>query len=316
MTGPHGRTVVPAGALRTIAVALAVAALGSPAAAAEPAVDEFTLRQAAAGTSMSDLVLVAKVTEVVEPDADDGKEKGKEAGKGADKDKDKDKGKDDKKDTPEEDPPEDLTFASQMFGGMQPKLRTVTVEVEKVLKGREEAKTVKFPVVTIRMGRAQDMIVVKEWYNMAARNYQKFGGRQWPPFGLAKGGKALVFLKAVERKDEEGKAVPGGWRLAVPPIDGAPEKAVGAVTDELKKISEWANPPKLKPEEEAAARKLLAELGSDEYAKREAATKGLIAKGAAVRSMVEAALKSSGDPEVNNRLQLVLEGIRPEFAEQ
>jgi len=86
---------------------------------------------------------------------------------------------------------------------------------------------------------------------------------------------------------------------------------VAAVKAEAKRIEEWNNPPKLSAGDEAEVAKLIKQLGDNDYAVREAATKALSAKGPAVKALVEAAAKSE-DPEIKQRAAQVLEAVKPE----
>jgi hypothetical protein len=133
------------------------------------------------------------------------------------------------------------------------------------------------------------------------------------PFALEKDKTALVFLRAAERAGEEGKPAEKVWWPAGPFFAGAPDAAVKAVRETLTSLAAWETPPKLSAEDEAAVRKLVAELGSAEFARREAATKALVARGAAVKPLIEEALKTSSDPEVKTRAEQVLEELRPEI---
>ena len=91
----------------------------------------------------------------------------------------------------------------------------------------------------------------------------------------------------------------------------AAAKLAAAVRDQLKQVADWNSPPKLSAEDETAVKKLIAELSSADFQAREAASKALAAKGRAVRALLEAELKASGDFEVKNRAEQILEGLRP-----
>jgi hypothetical protein len=162
----------------------------------------------------------------------------------------------------------------------------------------------------------------KEMMMITVKRERNVGGNkmQWVqstgvPFPLAKDKNALVFLKKEgEKKDAEGKVVEREWSLVEGRLFGEPlEKPLAAAKEALKKIAEWENPPKLSAEDEAAVKKLIAELGSEVFATRENATKALIDKGGAVKPLVEEAAKNSTDAEVKQRCDKILEALKPEM---
>jgi len=283
---------------------VAAAALAAPAFGAEVRVgvgmvagsgsgaDEMQLQQVPQATGKADLVAVVKVTEVADPKADAEEKKKEEAAP-----------------APQPAPQP----AMVVFGGMATTPKIVTAEVTELLKGDKEVKTVKFSVPVMKQGNKEMMLVTRTVDQMAGNARFRRSFQQWVPFELAKDKPALVFLKKTgEKKDADGKVVEREWAVEGPLFGTAPEKATAAARDALKKIAEWDNPPKLSAEDQAAVKQLIADLGSDDFATREAATKALVAKGGGVKPLVEEALKASKDPEIKQRAEKVIEDLKPE----
>lgn len=251
---------------------------------------EAQLKQAAAATGQADLVAIVKVTELAEPKAKD------EADKKADE-------------------PAAAGVAVVRIGGMQAaREKLISAEVSEVLRGDKEAKTVRIKASVMQAGQAEYLVLnLDREFKDANGNVQRKWRQQYTlPMTLAKGKSSLVFLKvAEEKKDDAGKVVERFYSLVQPVLDGAPEKAVAAVKAEAKRIEEWNNPPKLSAGDEAEVGKLIKQLGDNDYAVREAATKALSAKGPAVKALMEAAAKSE-DPEIKQRAAQVLEAVKPE----
>jgi len=268
---------------------MGVEAGGGPAGGgADPS--EVLLKQAAAATGQADLVVVVKVTEIAEPKAKEAAEKKEEENPNA-------------------------GVAIVRIGGMQPaKEKLISAEVSDVLRGDKEAKTVRIKANVMQAGQAEYLVLGldREFKDPNGNVQRKWRQQYTLPMTLAKGKSSLVFLKvAEEKKDDAGKVVERSYSLLQPVLDGAPEKAVAAVKAAVKQLEEWSNPPKLSAEDEAAVARLIKQLGDNDYAVREAATKALSAKGPAVRALVEAATKSE-DPEIKQRAAQVLEAVKPE----
>jgi len=287
------------------ALALCLAAGRSPAAGAGVGVEvraggdagakpgqlnEHQLRQLAEAAGKAELVVVVKVTEIAEP-------KPKEAAEGEKKE-------------------EGAEAAPKMLFGMRPanagqKEKTLAAEVSEVLKGDKETKAVKVRFSTADLGNKREMLVfpMETSFPDGQGNVQKITNLQYLPLTLVKDAQVMLFLKPAEAgKDKDAERV---WALVAPPVRDPAERALAAVKDALKKLAEWQNPPKLSPEDEAEAKKLIEDLGSKEFAAREAASKALIAKGGGVKPLVEAAAKSA-DPEVQQRAKDILEALKPE----
>ncbi|HOX06093.1 MAG TPA: HEAT repeat domain-containing protein [Planctomycetota bacterium] len=290
------------GAGRSLAagVAVGVEVGGGAAAPAGAELNEAQLKQVAAATGQADLVAVIKVTEVSEPKKDDAA---------------------DKKDDAEAKPNVLGLGVVRMGGGMGGTEKLVSAEVTEVLRGDKEVKAVRIQASTFKNGATEMMLVNldQEWKDPNGAMVRRFSRQTTVPFTLAKDKTALVFLKAVEnKKGDDGKdagdAKPAVrlYKLVLPLLDGVPEKALAAAREAVKRLADWDNPPKLSAEDQAAVEKLVKELGSDDYATREAATKALSAKGPAIKPLMEAAAKGSADPEVKQRAGQVLEAIKPE----
>jgi hypothetical protein len=69
--------------------------------------------------------------------------------------------------------------------------------------------------------------------------------------------------------------------------------------------------PELTPEQRSAAAKHLAELGASGYEARAKASQALLALGPAVRKLVEESSKSSGDLEIQDRCNQIVDDLKP-----
>lgn len=278
------------------AAALAAGALLACAAGGEspekpaPPLDENLLKRLPAAFARADLIALVKVTEVGEA---------KPPGEGLEGD--------------------EAQFA-QIFGlpNMWDKIRKrqVAVEVETLLKGGKEfkdLKQLKFRVFSSKATGKELSLVVADAAELAAANPFKAHYRK-PAFAftLAKGEPGAVFLKAAEKKDPDGKLVERRWSPAGPLMGAEAGAVAAAVRGLLKQVAEWEDPPKLSPADQAAVRKLIAELGDGDFKVRDAASKALVARGCAAKPLVQAALEASPDPEVKSRAEQVLEALKPQ----
>jgi len=261
--------------------------------------DEAQRRQIAAAVGSADLVAVVKVVDVVEPKKDGDEEKEKKG--------------------------EDAGAANNgagvgvvMFGGLQGGAeKTIRAEVTELLRGEgaaKDAKAVAIKAQVMSTGKREQLLITvdREFKTPDGNVARRFTQQTSVPFTLEKGKSSLVFLKLDgERKDADGKVVERFYKLVPPVLDGAPEKALAAAREALKQIAEWNSPPKLADGERAAVEQLIKQLGDDAFETREAATKALIARGAAVKELVEAAARSD-DPEIKQRAEQVIEAVKPE----
>jgi len=193
------------------------------------------------------------------------------------------------------------------------KKRRIEAEVTEVLRGDREIKKVSLTVWT-SMATGKELMVVIDTAGMAASTPFKVHYRNPScPFALEKGGTAIVFLRVQEKAAGEDKPAERVWWPAGPFFAGAPKAAIAAVKETLARLAAWENPPKLSAEDEAAVRKLIADLASDDYDTREAATKALVGRGTGVRPLLEEALKNSSDLEVKARAGRVLDELQPDI---
>jgi hypothetical protein len=102
------------------------------------------------------------------------------------------------------------------------------------------------------------------------------------------------------------------WQLP----GGEPKKKTVTLEDKRIRlvITDRSEPPKFSAPVAAAVRKLMGDLGSDDYETREAASRALAAMGDAVRAEIEPATRSR-DPEVRCRAQDLLEALSQEEVE-
>jgi hypothetical protein len=257
---------------------------------------EAQVAQIPAAVGKADLVAVVKVTEIAGPKKDEEEAKDGE-----------------KKEEAAPQPRQAILGMGALRAGGEEK--TVSAEVVEVLRGDKDVKSVKFPVTVFKQGDKEMMMITVKRERNVGGNKMQWVQSTGVPFPLAKDKNALVFLKKEgEKKDAEGKVVEREWSLVEGRLFGEPlEKPLAAAKEALKKIAEWENPPKLSAEDEAAVKKLIAELGSEVFATRENATKALIDKGGAVKPLVEEAAKNSTDAEVKQRCDKILEALKPEM---
>lgn len=261
------------------------------------ATDDAQLKQVARAVGKADLVAVIKVTDMPKDEEKKAQEKGGEnAG------------------------PAEVIMGVGFIGGNgvaggPQKEIVISAEAVDILKGDKDVKEIKIRANVMDAGK-QQMLVVTETRESNDGNggVFKFQQTYTLPLTLAKDKQSLIFLKVADvRKDASGKVLERSYTLMPPLPDGAPEKTVAAVKDALKRIAEWENPPKLSADDEAAVKKLIADLGNNSFETREAATKALTEKGGMVRALVAEAAKSSTDAEVKQRAENILEAIKPEF---
>jgi hypothetical protein len=282
-----------AGAALVLALALAAAAPARPAPGGEggpprpPTPEEIQLRRIPRAVGGAALVAVVRITEVGKPQA------------------------------AAENLADDEGQFKQIFSlpNMWDKIRKrrIEAEVTEVLRGDKDTKKLSFTVWT-SLATGKELLVVIDTAGMAAANPFKAHYRNPScPFALEKDKTALVFLRAREKPAEEGKPAEKVWWPAGPFFAGAPAAAIGAVKETLAKLAAWDRPPKLSAEDDAAARKLVTDLGSGDFNVREAATKALAGHGAGIKPLLEEVLKTSSDPEVKTRAEQVLEELKPEI---
>ena len=257
--------------------------------------NEHQLRQLAEAAGKAELVVVVKVTEIAEPKPQEGAE-GEKKEEGA-----------------EANPK--MLFGMRPAGAAQ-KEKTLAAEVSEVLKGDKATRTVKARFATAELANKREMLVfpIEQSFADGQGNVQKVTRIQYLPLTLVKDAQVMLFLKAPgagREKDAGDKQAERVWELVAPPVKDPAERALAAVKDALQKIADWENPPKLSAADEAEVQKLIADLGSKDYATREAASKALIARGGVVKPLVEAAAKSP-DPEVQQRAKDILEALKPE----
>jgi hypothetical protein len=271
-------------ALLAAAVLLPAALGGEEPAKKEPPLDENLVKRLPAALGRADLVALVKVTEVGEAKPPGEGLEGDEAG------------------------------LAQLFGlpNMWDKIRKrqVAVEVEECLKGEKDykdLKTLKFRVFTSTTTGKELSLVVSGAKEMSETTPFKAHYRKPSfPFTLAKGARGIVFLKAAEKKDEAGKVLERSWSPAGPLMGPEADRLVAAVRALEKQVAEWEKLPKLSAEDEAAVRKLVADLFNADFQVRAAAAKALSEKGGLEKPLVEVALAGGPDAKAEDRVERIL----------
>lgn len=259
--------------------------------AAESSATDPQAQQAARATARADLTAVIKVTGIADPKPE------AEA-------KDKEAKEDEKK---EQQPAPVMPLAVQPMRNTAEKL--VAAEVVEAVRGQAGEGPLTIRVRLMEVGK-RSYLMFEHQMAVAGGGIARTSRSVPNPFAAGK--QCLVFLKlAEEKKDAEGKVTARIYELTDMPLAGPPEKALAGARQAVKELAAWDKPPALSEEDQAAVAKLIGELGSSDYATREAANKALVAKGPAVKAPVEAALKSE-DLEVKQRARSILEALKPE----
>ena len=187
----------------------------------------------------------------------------------------------------------------------------LVVEVSEVLRGKlapgkltVRVKTVNYPLQSL--------------YQML----NKFDGKRWTnrqvipaaDFALAKDRSFLLFLS--EAKAEKGKEKDAPERLAAEhvadasPMEGPDAQLLASARAFCQALADWAQPPKLAPEEDAGLKALAADLGADDFDKREKAEAEFRKVGARAKNYLEAAARDK-DPERSFRAKELLKAVEP-----
>ncbi|HOX06092.1 MAG TPA: hypothetical protein PK280_06800 [Planctomycetota bacterium] len=272
-----------------LAAALLPAAAGEEAARkAAPPLDDGLARRLPAAFGRADLIALVKVTELGDA---------KPPGEGLEGDE---------------------AQLAQIFGvpNMWDKIkkRQVAVEVEEVLKGERDVrdlKTVKFRVFTsLATGKELALVVADAAEMSRTTSFKAHYRKPSFPLTLAKGGRAIVFLRAADKPAAEGKPAEKVWSPAGPLMGPEAERLTAAVREIQKQVTEWEKLPRLQAEETEAVRKLVGELVSEDFPTRAAAAKGLAAKGCADKPLVEVAMVEAPDLKAEDRVDRIAAAAR------
>lgn len=129
-------------------------------------------------------------------------------------------------------------------------------------------------------------------------------------FALIKDGTYVFFLGAPEAGKPDEPASARHLKEGAPIGDAGPELLAG-LRGFCRALAEWDSPPELSAEDQARAAALIADLGAEDFQKREKAEAELRAFGPRIRRLAEAAAKD-GDAERAFRAGEVLKFVKPE----
>ncbi|HOX07560.1 MAG TPA: hypothetical protein PK280_14265 [Planctomycetota bacterium] len=187
----------------------------------------------------------------------------------------------------------------------------LVLEVTEVLRGKLEPGrlTVKIQKVSFPMQFIYPLLNRME--NGRWVNRQSLPAAE---FALSKDRTYVLFL--AEAKVEKGKEPGAAEARSADMADGSspaedPDaQLVASVRAFCRALADWASPPKLAADEEARIKALVADLGSDDFDKREAAEAELRKTGARAKVQLEAAAKDP-DPERSFRARELLKAAEP-----
>jgi hypothetical protein len=187
----------------------------------------------------------------------------------------------------------------------------LVVEVSEVLRGKLEPgkltvafKTANFPLQSL--------------YQMA----NKFDGKRWTnrqvvpaaDFALAKDHTFLLFLSEAKVEKGKEKDAPGSRSAEhvaeAAPIEEPDAQLLASVRAFCQALADWAQPPKLAAEEDAKIKALVADLGADDFDRREKAEADLRALGPRTKAYLDTAARDK-DPERSFRAKEVLKAVEP-----
>ncbi len=179
-----------------------------------------------------------------------------------------------------------------------------TVEVVEVLRGEPKASklVVRLNTVQYPLQSLYRMLMVSDGKRTTRRQSVPAG-----EFALVKDRTYLLFLSAP--KDAEARD-PVDSQPDTDPVEAPDAQLLASVRGFCRALAAWKDPPKLAPEEDARVRQLVADLGADDFEKRERAEADLRKLGAAVRTYLEAAARDK-DPERSFRAKDILKAAEP-----
>jgi len=191
----------------------------------------------------------------------------------------------------------------------------VTVEIEEVLLGKLDDGLKR---LTVKMSTASlSYRAVNQYYYQLLRSKKirtRNRKRSLPVsvFSLRKGRDYIFYLDAPATKDKGGKKQAAASHIITHSPMSKPEKdllrSIRAFCEEIKL---WHKPPKLAGEQQDAVKKLIADLGAQDFRTREKADKTLRAIGARLRPQLDRAARDR-DEERSFRARAILEVVKPE----
>ncbi|HOX05103.1 MAG TPA: hypothetical protein PK280_01780, partial [Planctomycetota bacterium] len=131
-------------------------------------------------------------------------------------------------------------------------------------------------------------------------------------FAMSAGKTCVLFLRTAElpQSGGESQAPVAEHTAEAVPLEEPDAALLASLRAFCRASADWTRPPELPAEEDTQVKALVADLGSEDFGKREQAEAALNAKGARVRLYVEAAAQDR-DAERAFRAKVVLQTIQP-----
>jgi hypothetical protein len=193
----------------------------------------------------------------------------------------------------------------------------VVAEIREVLAGRLDEGVKEITVAL--SGLDLDYLSLRGYYmQQRMRGIQKGGSRitkrglPVAPFALQEGTEYLFFLNAPRARENDGnRSVAAAHLRNCAPLAKPDKELLLSMRAFCRELKLWHKPPELSPEQQRTVTRLLAELGAEEFPRREKADRALRAIGAGLRPQLEAAAKDD-DEERSFRAAQILKAVRPE----
>lgn len=190
----------------------------------------------------------------------------------------------------------------------------IVVEVTEVLRGKLAARRL---TVRIESAKLNYQAMYQFWWaQVRAKKLKRTKrGLAVSYFTLAKGKTCLLFLDAPKVTKA---SKPGGTDKAVAvhlkssaPMETPDPQLLDSVRGFCGELAMWDKPPKLAAEQAKLVARLIADLGADDYAKRNKADRTLRIIGAGLRPQLKKA-SEDGDEERAFRAREILKAVKPE----
>lgn len=189
--------------------------------------------------------------------------------------------------------------------------QNAVLEVKEVLRGEFKGDR-----LTVRVGQVAVplQVALQMLYRPQARDIRLRRRTEIPAaeFALARDAVYVLFLSEPKtEKDKDGKEVSAAEHMAkAMPMMEPDEQLLNSVRAFCRELADWKNPPGLSEDEERRVKELIADLGADDFGKRDRAEAALKALGARVKSHLDAAAKDA-DAERAFRAAGILKAIEP-----
>jgi hypothetical protein len=198
-------------------------------------------------------------------------------------------------------------------GEVEVKQRT-ELEIVQVLRGKLKEKK-----LVLKLGKVNlsYQLLRNHWRQHYYKRGQRAVGYKVPAgdFALLKGKSYVLFLDEPKREKKEGEKN-GDGQLTVEhvgpcsPVETGNTPFCKSVKAFCKTLHAWENPPKLDAKEEARVRKLIKQLGHEQFDKRREADKALRAVAVRIRPLLAEAAKDK-DIERATAAQKILDDFKP-----